>query len=292
MEEFFEIVQKVFNFNLISFDHYHLSVLGLLIIIGGFLFLKKLLDLLSAKINKLFFIRDHIDRGRQHSLLLILRYAANTIFIFFSLQLIGVDLSLVLTGSAALLVGLGFGIQSIFNDLVSGVIVLFEGNVDKGDIVDAGGLVGEVEQLGIRTSRVRTREGVTIVVPNSKFVSENVINWTHEEQRARFKVSVGVAYGSDVQLVRELLLKCAQEHPEIARKPSSFVRFVNFGDSSLDFELHYWSEHIWVIDNISSDLRFAIDAAFRANNIEIPFPQRDLTIKSFPHQQPPQNLEQ
>jgi len=193
--------------------------------------------------------------------------------------MIGIDLSLVLTGSAALLVGLGFGIQDLFNDLISGVIILFEGNVDKGDIVDAGGLVGEVEELGIRTSKVKTQDGVTIVVPNSKFVSENVINWTNEEQLARFHVAVGVAYGSNVQLVKDLLLVCAAEHPQIEKEPESFVRFVNFGDSSLDFELHFWSEHIWIIENIKSDLRFSIDAIFRKNDISIPFPQRDVHIK-------------
>lgn len=273
-----EKIKEILNFNLISFDKYHLSVFGLIAIIGGFFTLRWFLNLLAAKINRLFFIRDRMDSGRQHSLVLIIKYISFTIFAFVSLQMIGVDLSLVLTGSAALLVGLGFGIQSIFNDLVSGVIILFEGNVDKGDIVDAGGLVGEVEQLGIRTSRVRTRDGVSLIVPNSKFVSENVINWTHDEQRSKFQVDVGVAYGSDVQLVRELLLKCAEDHPEIARKPSSFVRFVNFGDSSLDFELHFWSEHIWIIDNIKSDLRFSIDAIFREHQISIPFPQRDITI--------------
>ncbi|MGB0523284.1 MAG: mechanosensitive ion channel family protein [Flammeovirgaceae bacterium] len=279
MEEILDVIKKILNFNLISFDHYQLTVLGLVIIIGGYFVLWKALNLFAARINKLFFIRGRIDSGRQHSIVLIVKYAANTIFILFCLQLIGINLSLVLTGSAALLVGLGFGIQSIFNDLVSGVIILFEGNVDKGDIVDAGGLVGEVEKLGIRTSHVRTREGVTIAVPNSKFVSENVINWTHEEQSARFMVGVGVAYGSDVQLVKELLLNCAKEHPDVASTPSSFVRFVNFGNSSLDFELYFWSEHIWVIENIKSDLRFAIDATFREHKITIPFPQRDVHMK-------------
>ncbi len=271
-----EQLKEILNFQLISFDKYHLTVFGLFIIIGGFLLLRFLLNLLTRKINKLFFIKDRIETGRLHSVLLIIKYLTYTIFIFICLTMIGIDLSLVLTGSAALLVGLGFGIQSIFNDLVSGIIILFEGNVDKGDIVDAGGLVGEVEQLGLRTSQIRTRDGVSIIVPNSKFVSDNVINWTHEEQHSKFQVSVGVAYGSNVQLVKSILLECAHENKSIALKPESFVRFVNFGDSSLDFELHFWTEEIWWIDNIKSDLRFAIDAKFREHNVTIPFPQRDV----------------
>ena len=147
------------------------------------------------------------------------------------------------------------------------------------DVLDIGGLVGTVKAIGLRTSTVETRDSITVVVPNSKLVTDNVINWSHFDEKVRFKVGVGVAYGSDTKLVKKILLKIAADHPSVNEKPNPLIRFTNFGDSSLDFELHFFSRNFIHIEDVKSDLRFEIDNAFRENNVEIPFPQRVVWMK-------------
>ncbi len=148
-----------------------------------------------------------IDKGSAYSVYSIIKYILWVIAILFMLEGMGVDVNLMLAGSAALLVGLGFGIQQIFNDLVSGILLLLEGNMKVGDIIELEDkVVGRVKEIGLRTSKISTRDDITMIVPNSKFVSDKVINWSHEQHSTRFMVEVGVAYGSDVELVTRLLL--------------------------------------------------------------------------------------
>jgi len=179
-------------------------------------------------------------------------------------------------GAAALLVGLGLGLQQTFNDFFSGIILLFERTVELGDVLEVDGTVGTVKLIGLRTSILETRDNITVVVPNSKLVTNNVTNWSHFDKKVRFQVNVGVAYGSDTKLVKELLLKVAMENTAVLEQPSPFVRFTNFGDSSLDFELHFYSREFIDIEDVKSDLRFEIDTFFRENNVDIPFPQRTI----------------
>lgn len=275
-----EIIKKILEYPLIPIQKYELTLADILLVIAIYTVLKLVIRLIRSRLSKFFFERNNIEAGRQASILQIIQYILYTIFIAVSLEIVGVDLSIVLAGSAAVLVGLGFGVQHIFNDLVSGLIMLFEGKVEVGDIIDVGGLIGKVDKVGLRTSTVKTREASSIVIPNSKFISENVINWTHLNNVARFDVAVGVAYGSDVQLIKKLLLNCAHEHGKVVAKPAPFVRFTDFGSSSLDFVLYYWSTEIWFTEDVKSDLRFMIDRAFRQHNISIPFPQQDLHIRS------------
>lgn len=275
-----EVLKAILEYPLIKISNYQLTSFDLLLIIGAFMAVKFIIRLMQSRLTQSVFARNNIDKGRQASLLQIIKYLLYTIFIVMSLQIVGVDLSIVVAGSAALLVGLGFGIQHIFNDLISGFIMLFEGNVEVGDIIEVGGLIGKVEYVGLRTSKVKTRDGFAIVVPNAKFINDNVINWTHLKQVTRFCVTVGVAYGSDVQLVKKILLDCATRHNKVEDKHKPFVRFIDFGSSSLDFELYFWATEKWFIEDIKSDLRFMIDAAFRDHHVTIPFPQRDLHLKS------------
>jgi small-conductance mechanosensitive channel len=140
-------------------------------------------------------------------------------------------------------------------------------------------MIGTVQKIGLRTSLIETRESITVVVPNSKLVTDNVINWSHLDKKVKFIISVGVAYGSDTKLVKSILLKVAEEHPEVVEHPNPFVRFTNFGNSSLDFELHFFSRNFMRIEDVKSDLRFEIDNNFRENDVEIPFPQRVVWMK-------------
>jgi small-conductance mechanosensitive channel len=163
------------------------------------------------------------------------------------------------------------------------VAILFEGSLKVGDVVEIqAGIVGKVVEIGLRTSKIETRDNIVMVIPNSKFVTDIVINWSHMEKKTRFHVDVGVAYGSDVDKVTRILLECAQNQEKISASPKPFVRFNDFGDSSLDFQLFFWTTETFRVEFIKSEIRYKIDAAFRAQGVHIPFPQRDVHIKSQP----------
>ncbi len=196
------------------------------------------------------------------------------------LESLGFDISLLLAGSAALLVGIGLGLQDIFKDLISGIILLFEGSIKVGDVIEVNQLVGIVKEINIRTSKVRTRDGIMIIVPNGAFITQNVINWSNSNKLTRFNIDVGVAYGSDVRLVEKLLVECAEKNEMIMPRPKSFARFNNFGNSSLEFQVYFWTEKTWRVESIKSELRFGIDEAFRKNKVTIAFPQMDVYVKS------------
>jgi small-conductance mechanosensitive channel len=222
-----------------------------------------------------------LNVGQSKTVFQLLKYALWVIAIIFLLDSIGINITVLVASSAALLVGLGFGIQGLFNDYISGLVVLFEGLIKVGDVVEIESeLVGRVMDVSLRTSKILTRDNIMMVVPNHHFVSENVINWSYNEPRTRFYVDVGVAYGSNVRLVEQLLIESAVEQDEVIAKPVPFVLFMDFGNSSLDFRLYFWIEEIFYVELLKSKIRFSIDDKFRANGVQIPFPQRDLHLKS------------
>lgn len=202
------------------------------------------------------------------------------IFALVVLNLSGIDLTLLMAGSAALLVGVGIAMQQIFNDSISGFFLLFERNLKINDVVQIDEVIGKVQDIGIRTSRIITRDNIEMIVPNSKLVSATVINWSSNDHKTRFYLDVGVAYGSNIQLVKKLLIEAAESHSLILKSPSPTVFFENFGDSSLDFKLGFWTKKTFEHQIILSDLRFVIEKKFRENNITIPFPQQDIHIKN------------
>lgn len=224
------------------------------------------------------FIVDKIDHKRRISIFLIIKYISWFVCVFLILAALHVPITGLLFGSTAVLVGLGFGLQNIFRDLVSGLFLLFEGSVKIGDIIEADGIVGRVVEINLRNSHVVTRDDVTIIIPNSRFIGERVVNWSHENESIRFQVDVGVAYGSDVEEVIELLVQAMKEHDKVLSKPAPFVRFTDFGDSSLKFQSIFWSKETFMIDNVKSDIRRNIYKKLTDNNIKIPFPQRELHV--------------
>jgi len=224
--------------------------------------------------------KGNLDLGTSSALFQVGKYILWILALITILQGAGFQLSILLAGSAALLVGLGLGIQQIFGDIASGFILLIERTIKVSDVVDVGGVVGKVVNSGIRTTTILTRDHVRMIIPNSKFTSEPVVNFSHFDENTRFKVNIGVAYGSDIQLVKKILLECAALHKEITMKEQPFVRFKDFGNSSLDFQLFFWTERNFEVENIQSDLRFMIDEKFREHNITIPFPQRDVHMIS------------
>ena len=229
-----------------------------------------------------YYKKQRINVGAQYAFNQLLKYSLYTIAVLIALESLGVKLTVLWGGAAALLVGIGLGLQQTFNDFISGILLLFERSVEVGDVVQIDEMVGTIKRIGLRTTLVETRDNITVIVPNSKLTVEQVINWSHYDNKARFSVQVGVAYGSDTKLVKEILIKVAQDNGYVLRYPSPFVRFLDFGNSSLDFEIHFWTQDFTIIEDIKSDLRFEIDAAFREHRIEIPFSQTDVWFRNKP----------
>lgn len=257
--------------------------IGDLVIVAVILISTKFIIYLLSRIFKKKITGQRFDLGRTHAIIQVIKYILWITAIVVALDTINIEITFLLAGSAALLVGIGLGLQQIFQDILSGVALLFEGSLKVGDIVEIEDeVVGKVKEIGLRTSKIETRSNIIMIIPNSKFITDNVINWSHLEKKTRFSVKVGVAYGSDVDKVRELLLGCANEHNDITKSPKPFVRFTDFGNSSLDFELFFWTTNTFWVENIKSDLRFQINRAFNENAIRIPFPQRDIHIVDIP----------
>jgi len=178
-------------------------------------------------------------------------------------------------------IGIGFGLQAIFNNFVSGIILLFERPIQVGDAVEVQGTFGTVKKINVRATVVQTFDNASLIIPNSEFISSQVTNWSFKEPSLRRKVSVGVAYGSDIELVRQTLLEIPNKTKNVLKKPKPDVLFNDHGDSALIFTLRYWTT-IDYYYTTSTDIRFAIDRLFRERNIEIAFPQRDVHIRSTP----------
>lgn len=221
-----------------------------------------------------------VDIGGQFALNQLLKYVVYVVAIIIALQYLGINMTLLLGGAAALLVGVGLGLQQTFNDFFSGLVLLFERTVAVGDVLEIGTQKGVVKKIGIRSSIIETRDNVTLIIPNSHLVNQDVINWTHYDDKVRFSIELGVAYGSDTELVKKILLQLTQENPYILEYPAPFVRFHGFGKSSLDFGLFFYSRNYLVIEDIKSDLRFEIDKEFRKHNVSIPFPHHQVILKN------------
>ena len=225
--------------------------------------------------------KTRLDRGRKFSLQRVVAYLLFGLGALTGLHALGVDLSSIAVFSGALGIGLGLGFQTIVKNFASGLILLVEQPVKVGDRVEVGDLLGDIMHIGSRGTWIRTNENVVMIVPNSEFIEGRVTNWTANDRNVRINVPLGVSYGSDPKHVRSVLLRVAREHPDVLDMPSPDVVFTGFGDSSLDFELRVWtSKQVTTPKVIASDLYFELFSAFQDEGIEIPFPQRDLHLRS------------
>lgn len=281
ISEIWDALRSGLEFKLIELGGHSISIYNivvLIIILIGFRVLVKALEkLIKTKASE----KKWIENGKEHAVIQIGKYIIYVVGFVIALEAIGVNTTTLIISSSALFVGLGFGLQEAFRDFISGIILLFEGDVLIGDVVEMdNGIVAVVKKINLRTSKIRTRDGIVLIVPNSQLINERVINWSNSNKLTRFHVTVGVAYGSDVALVKQLLIDAAKELETISKHTVPFVRFVDFGNSSLDFEIHFWTEEVWRIEDAKSNLRFTIDQKFRENGVTIPFPQRDLHLKT------------
>jgi small-conductance mechanosensitive channel len=253
------------------------SVLIAFIILLFSLYLAKMAEkVVSRSLSK-----RKIDRGVRGSIERFSRYTVVLIGSLVSLDTMGVSISSLAAVGAVLMVGIGFGLQNLTQNFISGIILLMERPIKNGDIIKVGDQMGRVLDIRVRSTIVLTRDDVALIVPNSLLVSEVVTNESYTEERIRIHVKVGVAYGSDTEKVCKNLLEAANECEKVLKTPPPQVVFADFGDSALNFDLRIWIGDLWTSDLIRSEIRFSIDKKFKEAGIVIAFPQMDLHFKSF-----------
>ena len=254
------------------------SILLLLILFASVIIIERIVQ---KQLIRRFLSRTKLQPSLQFGLSRIIGYTLIAVGFYVAFQLVGVDLSSLAIIAASLGVGIGFGLQNIINNLVSGIIILAERPISIGDRIEVAGVAGRVKKIQLRSTTVVTNDNITMIVPNADFISNTVNNWSHGDPKVRIRVPVGVAYGSDLKLLQRLLLEAAAEHPKALRDPSPVVLFTEFGDSSLNFELGVWTQEMTATPiHFTSEMNFIIDQKLRENDIEIPFPQRDLHVRS------------
>jgi len=216
-----------------------------------------------------------------HSISTIIRYVILVIGLIVIIQTAGIDLSTLSILAGALGVGIGFGLQNITNNFISGLIILFEQPIKVGDRIEVATIKGDVIKISARATTVVTNDNISIIVPNSEFISSTVINWSHNDRNVSFRYPIGVSYREDPRIVKKILMEVAEENSGVLKKPAPMVLFDEFGDSSLNFHLRVWTtEYINRPNILKSQLYFAIFKKFKEAGIEIPFPQRDLNLRS------------
>lgn len=266
------------EFQIFKFKDHSLMVFEVLTVIVIFIITKIILWLVRKAIDRKY-QKNQIDKGSYFAVYQLVKYFLWIISAGFMLEAIGIKYTIFLTSSAALLVGIGLGLQQTFNDIISGIILLFEQSVKVDDILDIDGDIVTIKEIGLRTSKALNRDEIIITIPNSQITTNKVINWSNQSKKTLFRIHIGVAYGSDVNLVLQLLKESANEHSLVIDKKNIDVRFSNFGNSSLDFTLLFFSEELFSVEKVKSDIRKTIHKKFNENNVSIPFPQMDVHLK-------------
>jgi small-conductance mechanosensitive channel len=273
-------VHKVLNFTLFSIKQTPVTLLSIIIFFLLLVLFAFLARVIGKVILKRFFSRLQVEEGTSYSLIRITQYLVMITGMVISFQFIGIDLSGLVVIFGLLSVGIGFGLQNITSNFVSGLVLLIERPIKVGDRVTVGDTLGDVIEINMRSTTIRSLTNIAIIVPNSVFISNNVINWSHGDPKVRLDLPIGVSYNSDLEIVLRSLSEVAEENGELLKKPNPEINFVGFGDSSWDLELRVWLGSPKRYQQVKSDLNCAIVKKFRENNVEIPFPQRDLHLRS------------
>ncbi|MFL1013307.1 mechanosensitive ion channel family protein [Flavisericum labens] len=276
---FWESIQNFLNLHINISEKISVSILDLLIVVTAIfittIVLRIVLRVLTRNLPK-------EDKGKFKVVYGYFRWLIYLIIFLITLHSVGVNVTAVFAASAALLIGIGLALQTLFQDIISGVFILIDQTVHVGDIIEIEGKVGRVEEIKLRTTRAVTIDNKVLVIPNHLYLENSLYNWTQNGSSTREAVNVGVAYGSDVQLVKKLLIQAASTHPDVLSQPEPTVVFTDFGDSSLNFKIIFTINDSFKAQFPKSDIRFEIDRLFRDNNVTIPFPQRDVHIYKQP----------
>jgi len=242
------------------------NILGLcIIVVCSWIILR----VLSRGIRK----NKKIDEGAKYSIKQLARYSVIVITLLLGITALGFDLSVLFVGSAALLVGIGFGLQHLFNDFISGIIILFDGTVKVNDVIEVDGIVCRVSEIKLRTTTVMTREDKFIILPNSSITQGNVVNWTYSKQTSRFEIVVNLAYTEDIPEVMKMFKEVALQHKAVSRTPEPSIRITRFGEYSVEITIMFWCAEVFRVENIKSEIRVSIFNTLIEHKIKFPYPQ-------------------
>lgn len=271
-----DAIKDFFNYSVNLSENFQISVKGVVVILLLFvttsIFLKLIKRILTRKLP------DEV-KLKFNSVFSFTQFFIYLVVVLISLQNMGAELTAILAASAALLVGIGLAMQTFFQDIISGIFILVDQSVHVGDIIEIDGKVGRVVDIKLRTTRAVTISNKVLVIPNHKYLTSILFNWTENGILTRETVDVGVAYGSDVKLITKLLLQAADEHPKILKEPEPAVLFMDFGESSLDFRLVFTVDDSFTANQPKSEIRYRIYELFAEYKVTIPFPQRDVYLK-------------
>lgn len=269
----FDAINDFLGFPIYPGDEANITVGTLLLILVGCVFAYYVLKALKYWVTRKM---SGDDKLKFKGIFKFINYLIYILVITSILSSSGVNLTVLLTASAALFVGLGFAMQYLFQDIISGMLIIIDQSLHVGDIIELEGKVSRVIDIKIRTTRAITRDDKVVIIPNHKFLTDSIYNYTQNRRTTRESVKVGVAYGSDTELVKRILLECAQEQAGVLKTPPPQVLFEDFGDSALLFCLNFYLNDSFADPRIKSELRFSIDRKFRESGVTIPFPQRDV----------------
>ncbi|QTD38362.1 mechanosensitive ion channel [Polaribacter batillariae] len=270
-----EEANSILDYKFVFSDQISITVKGLL-----FVALALILTAFILKLIRRFITRKmpENDKIKFISVFSYIRWLVFLVIFLVAMDASGVNVTAVFAASAVLLIGVGLALQTLFQDIISGVFILVDKSVHVGDIIELEGKVGRVLDIRLRTTRAVTIDNKVLVIPNHLYLTNILFNWTENGVETREVVNVGVAYGSDVELVKKILVEVAKKHPKVLKIPEPTVLFTDFADSSLNFRLVFSLNNSFEARFVQSDIRFAIDKAFRENNVTIPFPQRDVHL--------------
>lgn len=267
-------MKEFLDYSLLHLGAYRVTVLSAMKFIA-FIFV---IMLMLVMIRKMIYKMTKVEVAKKFAIYSLIKYIVLVLSCVIGFEILGFNISVLLAGSAALLVGVGLGLQNLFSDFVSGIILLVDGSIKVNDIIDVNGLVCEVMEINLRTTTVLTRDDKYIILPNTDLTRNHVVNWTKNQKAARFEVKVGVDYTADVALVMNLMQQSTEGTDNILDEPKPFVRFDDYGESALMFSVYFWSEEVFRVENIKSDIRTKLFKLFAENKVTIPFPQRVVHI--------------
>lgn len=275
---------QFWNYDIITASKFKVSFSQIISVVVLIFISRFLINFLKLYYNKKFRGKSEYNPSTEYVYVQISKYIIYIITFYLCLQELGINPSVFLGGSAALLVGLGLGLQDVFKDWFSGLILLFEGSLKIGDIIELQdskfkeSIVAKVLKINVRTTQIETRDGNVLLIPNAKLTQEYVENWSHGTDLTRFLISVTVNYGSDTDLIVKLLKQAAMSHPKVNKNEPIDVRLKHFGDKGLDLELIFWADQGWEASNYKSEIRFEIDRLFREYQIAFPFPKQSIVV--------------
>lgn len=270
-----EKLKAILNYSIEFTDGVTMSVQDLVILIAVLILAKYVIRLVRNIVTRKL---DETDRLKFKAVFSYTSWFIYIIIFLVTFHTLGVNVTGIFAASAALLIGVGLALQTLFQDIISGMFILLDKSVSAGDIIELEGKLGRVVEITLRSTRAVTRDNKVLIIPNHLFLTNSLFNHTQNNKNTRESVEVGVAYGSDLEQVQAILMEVALEDKRVLKKPKPKVLFTQFGDSSLNFKLLFTISDSFMSEFTKSDLRLAIDKKFREHNISIPFPQRDVHL--------------